>query len=223
MVKPHKVQPVSKPVPPVSVEPLGVINYFADFEKSGVANESLNQPVSGNPSPTPVSNDSPPVETTIIDRKNGVYHVYFHTGDLTTHWWGTNLCSFTEWLMSLTKDDVIHIHQTGRTFFMPGIIQGLQALDSLCRAKKVFIVDHMIETPLYMLVCDDIVIEDMGAVIFSNCIPEDVRRNEKILRPYLQRLYARAVDAGMLSESEVESIIEDNAIIFKTARELRPQ
>lgn len=214
------------PAPAFEARSLGVIGYLADLPAPGVALETLGPKPGAQPTGGGIlmmaSGDRPP-DTTIIDFKDGIHHLYFHSGELTTQWWVTNLAAFTEWAMSLTTEDVVHIHQTGRTVFMAWVIQGLQALDVMCPARKVFIVDHLIETPLYLLVCDDIVIEDTGAITFSNCIPDDCRRGEAVLRPYLRRLYDRAVEKGLLTEAEARAVIEDNAIVFKTARELRAQ
>ena len=94
-------------------------------------------------------------------------------------------------------------------------------LDTQCAAKTVFVVDHLIDSPLLLLVAKELVIEDMGAVAFSNCIDHDVKEGEAIFRPYLRRIYDRAVTRGLLTAEEVRSVLEDNTIIFKTAAELR--
>lgn len=162
------------------------------------------------------------LETLVVDRKNGVYHLYFHTDDLSSKdWWTTNIGSFTQWVMSLNKNDIIYINQTGKISYFPSILQALVVLDTICFAQKIFIVDHIIETPFVMFICNKIVIEDTGAIIFSNCIKDNATKCELVNLPYIRRLYERAVLQELLTKEEVNSILDKNAIIFKTARELR--
>jgi hypothetical protein len=213
MPKPPKLAPV----PPAPVSYPGIAGYLSDIGGgSSAALEALG--IEGGLSG--IAPDNQP-ETTVIDKKDGVYHVYFHTGELSTSWCTTNLNAFTQFAMSLTAEDVVYFYQTGSVHFMPSIAQALIVLDTLCLAQKVFVVDHLIETPLLLLVCNKLAVEDTGAITFSSCIPDDHGKAAQIFRPYMSRLYKRAVGAGLLSAAEAKSVIDDNGIVFKTARELR--
>ena len=203
----------------VALEKWGSVGYLSDIIKPTVAIESLITTPTSN-SVVTMSGGSPP-ETTVIFKKEGDYHVYFHINELSSAWWGTNLDSFTNWVMTLTSDDTVYFYQTGTVNLLPHTVQALVLLDTLCLAKTVFVVDHIIETPLFLLVCKDLQIEDTGAIAFSSCISDDARKCEQVFRPYLKRLYDRAVNRSLLSVNEAKSVIEDNCIVFKTARELR--
>ena len=220
MAKPPKQTTIVIPTPSpetASLKRLGIINYFGDIADDKAALESLSNPQDNSncvPSPTPPA-------TTIIDRKDGVYHVYLHSHELTSSWWVTNLNAFTQWAMSLSRNDVVYFNQTGHMPVIPPILQAMVVLDTLCLAQKVFIVDHIIETPLLLLVCNNISIQNTGAISFGNYVADDARKCEQTMLPYMRRLYARAVTRGLLTEEEVASILNDNAIVFKTARQLR--
>lgn len=220
MAKPSKPQTLVIPVPDVGTESLkrlGIIGYLAGNAGGETALESLSNPPDANCAPTP---DVPP-ETTVIDKKDGAYHVYFHTGELTSSWWVTNLNAFTQWVMSLNRNDIVYFNMTGNLQIIPPILQALVVIDTLCLAQKVFMVDHIIETPLLLLVCNTIAVEDTGAIVFGNYVSDNAGKCEQSMLPYMRRLYARAVTRGLLTEGEVSSILNDNAIVFKTARELR--
>jgi hypothetical protein len=169
----------------------------------------------------PVQNSVPgqQSDTTVILKKDGNYHVYFHTREVSVGC--GNLDAFTQWIMSLNADDVVYLYQTGATRSMSPIVQSLIVLDTQCLAKTIFVVDHLIESPMFLFVCDEYVIENTGAITFANYVPEDSNKLVKMCIPYMRFLYKRAVDFGLLTADEVDSILDDNAIVFKTARDLR--
>lgn len=194
-------------------------SYIQDADTTIVATESFDSTLSN----ITVTDESKSPETTIIDRKDNDHFLYLHTCEISAAaWWKSNITAFTQWITSLSKNDTIYIYQTGDIWFTPHIIQALVVMDTLCQAKKIFVVDHIIETPHILLVSDELKIEDTGAVYFTLGLnTDDGKRNERILIPQFRRLYKRAISFGLLSETEVNSIFEDNAIIFKTAREMR--
>ena len=211
-----QTQPVPQQTDVRACESLGFFNYFEDITSPVSAGlESLTAPQPGN---QPQAQESP--KTTIIDKKDGKYHVYFHTGEVSTSWWETNLNAFTQMMMGLAKEDTVYFYQTGNVFLMPHIVQALIVLDQLCLAQKIFVVDHMIETPLFLMVCNSFLIKETGAIAFSSCIPNDARDGEKIFRPHLNRLYNRAVSCGLLTSGEAAAVLNDDAIVFKTAKQL---
>lgn len=219
MLKPSKTVQKQEPGLEGLFQELGVINYLSDLSSPTPALESMNN---GDQSVVVTVGKERPPETTVIDKKDGVYYIYLHVDEISVQWWATNINSFTQWIMSLNKNDTIVINQTGTVRFIPSILQALVVLDTMCLARKIFSVDHIIETPLFLLVCDVIMIADTGAISFTNCIDDDnVRKVEQILLPQIRRLYTRAVTKGLLTEGEVNSILNDNAIVFKTARQLR--
>lgn len=214
MVKSSKSPPVSSDISVELTKHLKLVNYFSDLDTfTDSATESMNRPMIV---PTNV-----PSSTTVIDKKNGVYYVYLHANEVSVKWWTTNINSFTRWVMSLAPTDVVHINQTGNIELLPQILQALVVLDTLCLARKVFVVDHIIETPLFLLVCNDFLIEDFGAIYFTSGIREEVTKGERTILPYIRQLFSRAVTRGLITEAESISVINDNAIVFKTARELR--
>ena len=197
---------------------LGLINYFSDLDHNSIATESLNNNIDLNkPVCVPVNNTQ---ASTIIDKKDGIYHVYLQTNEVSVGWWTTNINSFTRWALSLNSNDVVHIHQTGNISYFPQIVQIIVVLNTLCLARTVFIVDHIIESPFILLACKEVSIEDLGAVYFTNIIDEDAKKCERILRPLVSQLFNKAVEYKFLTSGEVDSILDDNNIIFKTAREL---
>ena len=219
MTRPSKNTQEKTPVVQSSVcENVGAIGYLSHLEHAEIPSLENTQLA-----PQISPSDSPQQKTTEIYKKHGQYHVYIHTDEITPRWFlPANVVSFVQWLMSLKEDDVVFFYQTGKDKMVQEIVQSLVVIDTQCKAKKIFVVDHAVETPLVLFVCDEFVIEDTGAIQFSNCIPDDPKRSEQVFRPYLQRLYSRAVKKGLLTEDEVNSILNDNNIIFKTARELRP-
>lgn len=171
-----------------------------------------------------MSMDSDAPQTTTIIKKDGAYYVYFHVSELNAAWWGVNLGSFSQWAMSLTELDTIYLFETGNVYYLPMVIQILNVFDTQCKAKKVFVVDHMIDTPLFLLVCDDMCLEDTGAITFRHCVDLDTNsRAERVFLPYLRKLYDRAVARKLLTAEEARAVLEENRIVFKTARELKAQ
>jgi hypothetical protein len=172
----------------------------------------------------PESCVEPSPETTVIYKKDGDYHVYFNTGEFSASWWGTNISAFTQWAMSLQSEEVVYFYQTGMVAYIPVTVQVMTVLDTLCKAKKIFVVDHMIESPLFLFVCDEVCIEELGAICFRSCVdPTTASIPEKTFLPYLRRLYDRGVARNLLTTEEATAILMDNRIVFKTARELRAQ
>jgi hypothetical protein len=208
----------------VALERLGVVGYLgAKPSSTSLALETLASPQAAPQPGLPAlfKNDGKAQpETTIILKKDGRYYVYLHVSQLTTDWWVTNLNAFTQWAMSLSAEDVIYLHQNGALNMMPGIVQAMVVLDTLCKARKIFVVDHIIETPVFALISDELEITDTGALTFTSCIRDDARKAEKVFMPYLTRLFARAVKRKLLTADEAKSVLENNAIIFKTARQL---
>ena len=228
MAKTFGPKPVTKPAvtaPAKVFLPPDITCYFSDLEaKATPATESFDsmfdqsnvvhfgQPVSA----------SKGCNAIVVLKKDTVYHLYFHANEITSSsYFFSSLDAFTLWLMSLNADDVVHVYQSGSLWMMPMYIQALIAMESQCQAKKIFVLDHMIETPLFMLVCDEVVIESTGAVTFSNCIEDDARNMETICQSFLQHLYEKAVKWGMLTKEEAASILKDNAVIFKLGSQLK--
>lgn len=170
-------------------------------------------PVAGGPS------SGPEPDTSIIYKKNDAYHVYFHITELVSDW-GTNLASFTTWLSSLQETDVVYFNQTGSTDRLVLIVQILGAFATECKAKKIFVVDHPIENALLAVVCDDIMFTSTGSIKFTNNLNIDRNRWDLIYTPYLKSLFAKAVAKGLLTEAEATAVIDDNAIIYKTHKEM---
>ena len=202
----------------------GISGFFTDLdevEENRVAIESFQH----NGSKTPTSGDvtlsavDPGPDTTVVYKKNDQYHVFFKISELMSGWNG-NLTSFSSWLTSLQENDVVYIHQTGSVWNLTSIVQILGVLSTECKAKKVFVVDHLLSEALFMLVCDEIVVTPMGAVTFQNNLNIDRTRWDLIYTPYLKSLYAKAIDKKFLTEEEVENIIYNNAIVFKTYNQL---
>jgi hypothetical protein len=228
MAKTFGPKPVTKPAVSATAKillPPDVTSYFNDLEtRLTPATESFDSlfdqgnTVHFGETVSPASDSN----TTVVLKHNDAYHIYFHTYEVSTSpWFGGNLDAFTLWLMSLNADDVIYIYQSGGVYMMPIFIQALIAMESQCPAKKIFVLDHMIETPLFMLVCDEILVESTGAVTFSNCITDDARNMETICQAYLEHLYEKTIKWGMLTKEEVTSILKDNAVIFKLSSQLK--
>jgi len=213
--------------PPLPEKPLvqtpDFTGYFSDIEVANLtALESLvfnNEPILA---PAPACGPSSPPDTTVILKKDGVYHVYFHIDELSSSSGCMgNLDAFTQWVMSLNSEDIVYFYQTGCIRLVPNTIQALIVLDTQCLARTIFIIDHIIETPLFLFVCKEHVIESTGAVTFSNSIPDDSNKMNQMCLPYLRYLYTKAVRRGLLTEDEAKSIVDDNAIVFKTASNFR--
>ena len=235
MAKPPKAtiplktsDPIVSPQPDTGVSPTS--SYFLDLNAM-VALESLSQEFlsSGGKKPESEMNvtvqvsESQP-DTTVIYHKDGAYYVYFNAGELAASWWGVNLASFSQWAMSLKPDDVVYFYQTGSIFYIPLWAQILSVLDTQCLAKKIFVVDHMIDTPLFLFICDEVCIDDLGAISFRSCVDlVEASVVEKAFLPYLGKLYERGVAKKLLTDDEAHAIMVDNLIVFKTARQLKSQ
>ena len=180
------------------------------------------QPGSKKRNPSAGDMDEGARRTTSIFKKNDGYHVFFHVSELMSNW-GDNLNSFTLWMMSLPETETLYIHQTGDVWYLTGIVQILGTLATDCKARKVFVVDHPIDNALFLLVCDDVVFTEFGALTFTNCMDIDPSKWDLIYMPYLKSLYAKAVEKNYLTAAEADAVFADNAIIFKTAKELRAQ
>jgi hypothetical protein len=203
----------------------GVRSMFSDINTRVVGQASLEAFQASGPAKTKTpkagGDDGSSENKTTIYKKNGAYYVFFDTWEVCD--WGDNPTSFSMWLMSLEENDVVYIHQTGDVWSIAGIAQVLSVLDTDCKAKKIFVVDHPIENALFLTVCDELRITDMGAITFSNAMCVDPSKWDLAYMPYLQTLYAKAVEKKLINEAEVNAVIHDNKIIFKSARDLRAQ
>jgi hypothetical protein len=222
---PNKQNSVIKPIQQEEIYP-GLIGFDSAFQTCVQYHASLEKlnTVIGEKSPTSdiVITEGGAPKTTTIYKKNDAYYVYFHVSELTSDW-GANLTSFTLWLLTLSVKDVVYIHQTGDAWNLTGIINILDTLGTECKARKIFVIDHPIENALFSLVCDDVIITEFGALTFSNGMNIDPTRWDKVFTPYLKSVYAKAVERKYITQEEVNSIFNDNTIIFKTAKDLRAQ
>lgn len=201
----------------------GIFNFLPDIYRNIPVKDSLEALDQKNKiDPFNGCDESNQPETTIIYKKNDIYHVYFHMSELDSNW-GVNLTSFTVWMKSLLESDVIHIHQTGDIWDLTSFVQAIGVFSTECKAKKVFVVDHPIENALCMLVCDDVIITEFGAITFTNTMNIDPSRWDLIYEPYLKSLFSIAVERKYLTSEEVDLVFNNNAIIFKTAKQLKDQ
>lgn len=220
----HK--PADPPLQPTPDLRFAGSTFLAEFGATQVALESLAggaKPPTGNDSAIVIS-ESRKQDTSVIYKKEGAYYVYFHISELSSAWWGTNLTAFTLWAMALKPEDKVYFYQTGNVWFLPMAAQILTTLDTHCVAHKVFVVDHLIETPLLMLVCDEVRIEDTACINFTSCIdPDRIEPIERAFVSYLGHLYQRAVDRKMITAEEARAVLNESRILYKTARQLRAQ
>lgn len=201
---------------------LNITGFHTDLQsrvETDTSLESLRQKNAQKPSMGP---DGPDQRTTTIYKKNEAYYVYFNICELDSNY-GDNLTSFSLWLMSLSENDKIYIHQTGSIWNLTGLVQIIGILGTECKARKIFVVDHPIENALFLLSCDEVMITEFGALTFSNAMDIDPSKWDLIYMPYIKSLFAKAVERNYISSDEVNAVLNDNAIIFKTARELKNQ
>ncbi len=159
-------------------------------------------------------------ETTMIYKKDNAYYVYFHFRDLDADW-GGNLTAFQIWLQSLDANDTIYFYQSGQLYHIGYTIQALVAIEQ-CLAMKIFVCDHVVDSPLFLLVCDKMVLGETGAIIFDNAVdPNQPSPMEVVCFPFIRELYERAVARGLLTGDEMVDILNHNKIVYKTARQLR--
>lgn len=202
-----------------------ITDFYTDcqsYEQYKIGLEALGSQQNIAPTAGDISAESGCDNTTVILKKNDEYHVYFHIFELVTDW-GVNLTSFSEWLHSLREDETIYLYQTGNVWNITYIVQILGVLASECLAKKIFVVDHPIDNALFLTVCDEVKITPLGAINFSNCLNIDRNKWDLIYLPYLKSLFAKAQEMKLISEAEVEDVIDNNAIVYKTYRQLVEQ
>ena len=226
MLKPHTQQKpvVQSPTTNVEldygVESLNLYDLNKHFKETTTLKERTKDKKADNPSSNEQSSNR---NLTQIYKKNNAYYVYMETGQVYANW-GSNLTSFTTFLLSLSKDDKLYFYQTGWQGNVAFTAQILGTFQSATKARKILVIDHPIEDATFLSAYDEFIIADTGAVIFQTGFDIDnLDKWDKAFLPYAKALYKKAVDKKFISQEEFDLIFEKNAIIFKTAKQLREQ
>lgn len=162
---------------------------------------------------------TPRPDTTVIYKKDDAYHVFIKPQDVDAEG-GLNTSSLSTWLMSLSNQDVVYFYCSGRGFYFPSLAQILITIRTQCAARKIFMLDHLIECPFFIFVCDEIRLGPLGAIVFTRMISNDPQQGEQIFVPLVEELYRCAVALHLLTAQQAHEVVTNDAILFKTADQI---
>ena len=207
---------------------LPIVGYFADLDQgqnTAAALEALqnNQTAVPNKKSVPKAGENsqaPDNDTSTIYKKDGAYYAYLNVYDVVSSW-GINTNDFIIWLSTLSADDTVYLSLTGPLPSVSYLAHVLSAIDC-CAAKTIFVVDHLVESALFLAVVKEIDVRRTGAVTFVSGINTDPNKYDAAWLPYLKSLFDRMVGKGLLTQEEATAIVENNAIVCKTYRQLKP-
>lgn len=205
-----------------------VFGFFGDFDREQqavAALETFQNKEPGSPSqkssPRAGNGDATGADTSSVYKKDGAYYAYLSVYDVLGDW-GYNTNDFVIWLSTLSAEDTVYFSITGAapsSIYLPLV---LSAIDC-CAAKTVFVVNHLVESPLFLAVVKEVDIRPTGAVTFSAGLNVDRNKYDIAWLPYLKSLFDRLVAKNLLTADEMTAILDTNAIIFKTQRQLKPE
>ena len=157
----------------------------------------------------------------VILKKDSSYHVHFYPYTVSgAGYFQSYLVDFINWLRSLNKEDTVYFYQCDFFGYMPWMAAPLIAIRD-CKATTVFMLDAMIEEGYFALACKEIRVFDTGALVLRRDIPNDSMEYEKSYTSFSKALFARAVERKIITQEELESIFNRDAVLFFTAEELR--
>jgi hypothetical protein len=154
------------------------------------------------------------------------YHVYAEANDLDLSFREkdirrlnalTDLCIFLD---SLTEQDVVRFFMSGgRQCQIESTVKILSTIQ-VCKARTVFMIDTYIDNGIYALACKEIESTSLGILTMVSTLSKDTEYLEAY-KPYIQDLFTRAKKINLLTDDEVDTILNKNGIIMLDAKHIQ--